>query len=456
MRIPDYLRSTGFRIAIIYAIVFALSVGVLSYANLWSANRELESQLRFQINRESSFLQRTYELRGKQGLVDEVRERSENVRSDDAAYFLLDASGRVIEGNIGVTNLVDGWQELLIPRSPPEKPRQMVALGTKINDILLVVARSTHTLKEVREVLLHSFGWTLVLTLPLALMGAVLVGRATIRRMEQINHATREIMEGNLSRRLDLTGSKGEFDQLAGYINKMLDRIEELMSGVQQATTDIAHDLRTPLSRLRNDLESTRSGSQVAEEFRRGIDRAIEAADNILQIFSALLRIAEIESGTQRSRFTRVDLSGLAQHVCEAYETVAEDKMQRLAAGIEPGIGVLGDRDLLMQLMANLIENAITHCPPRTLIRIDVTRRSGHASLVVTDTGPGIPVAEREKVMRRFYRLERSRTTPGSGLGLPLVRAIATLHEAKLELSDATPGLCVQITFPLRLPPLGT
>jgi signal transduction histidine kinase len=228
----------------------------------------------------------------------------------------------------------------------------------------------------------------------------------------------------------------------------MLDRIQDLMLGLQQVSSDIAHDLRTPLTRLRQSLELARRREHSVEGLHKALDGAIGNADAILETFSALLRIAQIEAGTRRAGFTAVALSELLVGLIEAYQPVADEKRHNLQGQVVPGLFVHGDRELLTQLFANLIENAIGHSPAGAEISVEATSAQGEVLVLVADNGPGIPAEFRRKVLQRFYRLEVSRTTPGSGLGLSLVAAVATLHEAAIDLEDNEPGLKCRLRFP--------
>jgi signal transduction histidine kinase len=245
-------------------------------------------------------------------------------------------------------------------------------------------------------------------------------------------------------------GTGDDLDRLSRTLNRMLDRIAELMESLRHISADIAHDLKTPLSRLRQQLEATQTRAKSVEEHDAAIEAAIAHIDEILTTFSALLRIAQIEAGTRRSGFRELDLSAVFSTVVDAFAPAAEDAGNRIETKIKPAIHVLGDRELLTQMLANLIENAIRHAPAGT--RIDVSLGSDRERIVgtVTDNGPGAPPHERERMFRRFYRLEHSRSTPGSGLGLSLVKAVADLHGIALEVRDAEPGLQIVMRFPER------
>jgi signal transduction histidine kinase len=335
-----------------------------------------------------------------------------------------------------------------IPSPTPGHPaRTVLARGVRLGDALLIVGRSTHTIGEVQKILVDSFIWALALTLPIALLIGLAMSRAALRRVQAVNETAREIMAGNLTRRVPTFQTGDEIDTLARTVNDMLERIEQLMRNLQQVTSDIAHDLRTPIGRLKQRFERARMEPQGPDGIDALVEHAVTDLDQILDTFNAVLRIAEIEAGQRRARFTEVDLSSLAEAVMDLYETGAEDLGQRLLADISPGVAVTGDSDLLSQMIANLVENALRHTPGGTEIRLGVAEHDGHASLVVADNGPGIPASQRDRVTDRFYRLEQSRTTAGSGLGLALVKAIADLHGAALTLADNEPGLRVTVRF---------
>lgn len=285
--------------------------------------------------------------------------------------------------------------------------------------------------KEERDELMagltDTFLWGAGVSILLAVAGGWLTSTAFLRRVERINRTTGRIIEGALHERIEVRGSGDELDRLAERLNTMLDRLQALVESLRQVSSDIAHDLRTPLTRLRQSLESGEN------------ERALAECDQILATFSALLRIAQIEAGTRRAGFKPVDLSALFETIAETYGPVAEDAEHLFSAEISPNIHITGDPQLLTQLLANLVENAIKHTPAGTTIRLHLIERPGGSfEGSVRDDGPGIPSDDRERVFDRFVRLETSRTTPGSGLGLSLARAIAELHGFTLELSDAS------------------
>jgi signal transduction histidine kinase len=452
MPLADYIRSTPFRIATAYVGVFALSVVILFGLVFWLVTDEMKGALRTAIDQDITSLTAVYHDRGAAGLREAVEDRLADSRDNESLYLLQDADGNLISGDGLAGELIVGWQETTATpesgrRDSDGAPEHFLARGIRVNNSLLVVGRRLFGLTEVQEILFRSLIWASGITAMLALTGGIILGHGAVRRIDAINRAFDGIKEGNLGQRVPTRGTRDDLDRLVVNINDMLDRLENLMGNLQQVTNDIAHDLRTPLSRLRQGLEAARRKDSSAMEYEAAIDRAIEQTDTILETFAALLRIAQIESRVRRGRFSRIDLSEISNTIFEAYESVVEGAGQKFRADITPCIDVLGDKDLLTQLLANLIENAMTHCTAGTSIRL--TLANGNApTLAVTDNGPGIPAEERERVLRRFYRLEGHRTTAGSGLGLALVKAIAEMHGATLSLLDNQPGLRIELRFP--------
>src|SRR6185437_11454217 len=295
--------------------------------------------------------------------------------------------------------------------------------------------------------------WAGVLTLGLGLAGGVFMSRNMLRRVEAVSNTTAEIIHGDLGKRVPLSGTGDEFDQLAQNLNQMLDQIERLMAGMRQVTDNIAHDLRTPLSRLRARLEVTLIEKPDQARYADVLRETISEADRLLGTFNALLSIAEAEAGSRRDGFEPVDLSEIARDVAELYEPVADESGLGFEIKIADKILVRGDRHLLSQAIANLLDNALKYTPEGK-VALSVETRAGKARIEVSDTGPGVPPDRRSAVFDRFVRLEGSRSTPGNGLGLSLVRAVARLHDSDIWLEDSVPGsenpgLKVVIEFPL-------
>jgi signal transduction histidine kinase len=269
-----------------------------------------------------------------------------------------------------------------------------------------------------------------------------------MHRIEEINTTCQRIMAGDLAQRIPLTGGDDDFDRLVVILNRMLEQIEELMQGVKQVTNNIAHDLRTPLSRLRRRLDMLRENDDSMKNQAELLDQAIGEADGLLITFKALLRISEVESGSRRGGFKDVDMTSLLQDLKEFYAPLSEEKEQTFIAEVPPSRPIQGDRDLLFQALANVLDNAIKYTPAAGSIRIMLHDQHDQLKIAICDSGPGVPLAAHEKVFERLYRLEVSRSTPGNGLGLSLVAAIVNLHHGRIELTDNRPGLNIAITLP--------
>jgi signal transduction histidine kinase len=320
----------------------------------------------------------------------------------------------------------------------------------------LFVGEQMERLVRTRTRILLSIGWIIGATVLLAIAGGVILSAAFLRRIDAITRTCRAVVAGRFEERIPVHSSQAQLDRLSATINEMLDRIATLLESLRQVSTDIAHDLRTPLTRLRQRLEAARAGPVGAHQYEQVVERALEDCDGILALFSALLRISQIESSMRWPNFSRVDVPALLHQTAECFAPVAEDAQQTLTTDLCAPFAVLGDRALLLQMFSNLVENAIRHAGSGAAIRIDCRVSGGEALVRIGDTGPGIPAGERDKVFGRLYRLERSRSTPGNGVGLALVAAIVKLHHYSIALTDAEPGVCVNIYIPLRALPEGS
>jgi signal transduction histidine kinase len=295
--------------------------------------------------------------------------------------------------------------------------------------------------------------WTVALILAFGLLGGGLMSRNMLARLDSINRTSGEIVAGNLTRRVPVSGAQDEFDVLAENLNRMLDRIERLMKGLREVTDSVAHDLRTPLNRLRQRLEHSQARLGAAGSDTTEIDRAIAETDSLIGTFNALLLIAETDAGTARGAMSPLDLASVAADICELYEPLAEESHVTLTLvapfGLNGGDTVIeGNRSLISQALANLVDNAIKYTPPGGRVTVRPAVGFQGVDLCVADTGPGIPPEERPRVVERFVRLEASRHSPGTGLGLSLVQAVAHFHNAELILEDNEPGLKAILRFP--------
>lgn len=450
------VRSFTFRLALLYATLSLGSVVVLLGFIYWATAGYMDRQIDSTIEAEIRGLAEQYQSRGLAGLRNIIDERVSRDPNGAAVYLLADAAFAPIVGNLSgwprAPTFNDGWTRFRLRDWGSDRSEEHEARARTFllhGELHLLVGRDVRELEATRRLILDALTWGLAITAALALGVGLLVSSRVMGRIEAINQTSREIMDGDLSRRIPMTGSGDDFDRLAANLNRMLERIEELMAAVHQVSDNIAHDLRTPLTRLRTRLEQARNGDpkQSSEEISQEIDQAIGDAEELLSTFNALLRIARIESGSSRTAFAELDLANLVRDVAELYEPVAAEKNQELSLEAQGPVPIQGDRDLLFQALANLVDNAIKHTPPGSRIRLSATRDDGGTRVAVADTGPGIPVDLHEKVFQRFYRTDTSRSTPGTGLGLSLVRAVADLHHARVELRDNTPGLGVSIDF---------
>lgn len=425
-----------------------LLLGAIVY---WITQAALERQFNLRMELEAATV--AAQFRGDLAHFKEVlAERQRSERWGRFNYLLVASNGMPIEGTLRLNPPAEpGWSERILNDEARGEQQELRIFTIKLGDGLrLSVARDLSPIRDVEEAIMEAFGWGFAATLLLGLAGGLFVSSRFLGRVDSMTSAAQAIIDGNMNRRLPVLRTNDDLDFLALTLNRMLDRINELMESIRQVSSDIAHDLRTPLSRLRHRLEAAFSTPHSPAELREAISSAIVDTDDILATFSALLRIAQIEAGTRRAAFATVDLSSLAADVAEAFAPSIQDEGMVLKTSIKEALHIVGDKELLTQLLANILENAIRHTPAGTRIELQLDARGGQVVLLVADNGPGVPAEARSRLFDRFYRLEGSRTTPGSGLGLSLAKAIADLHEAKIELTDNHPGLKVECTFQKR------
>ena len=428
--------------------MFAVSVLVLFGIVVFSATKFIARQIDATVASELAEVQADAAGGGQAALravIDGLTTRSPGI-----FYLLQDPHGAAVAGNMEAIRPEPGLRRLQRVHQPAPRHTEGGIRGQGVilpDGSYLFVGLSDFELAEMQEAIVRAFVLGLIATILLAIGGGLVTSMALLRRVEAISATSRDIMSGDLGRRVPLRGSNDEFDHLAASQNAMLDRIQALMAGLQQVSSDIAHDLRTPLTRLRQRLELARRREATVEGLQAAVDGAIEQSDAILDTFAALLRIAQIEAGTRKSGFSTVNLSAVLTELADVYQVAAEERGQVLRSDVAPGLHVRGDPELLMQLYANLIDNAVRHSPPGTDIRVEAAAELTRIRTYVSDRGPGVPQEYRSKVLQRFYRLEGSRTTLGNGLGLSLVQAVAALHEAALVLEDNQPGLRCVVEF---------
>ncbi|MGD9609138.1 MAG: sensor histidine kinase [Desulfovibrionaceae bacterium] len=447
------LRSSTLRLSMIHMVAFGLSVLVLLWFIYSSTAGFMERQTDETINAEIQGLSEQYSQLGLTGLIRVIKTRVARDKAGQSVYLLTDWKFNPLAGNLSewpkFRDTGSGWSDATLEDTENFEPRRVrMRYFLLPGNFHLVVGRDVSERVKVERLIIDALIWGLAFTVVLGGVGGVLTSRWMLKRIDVINRASREIMNGDLTQRIPQRGTSDEFDRLAENLNAMLDQIVRLMDGVKQVSNNIAHDLRGPLNRIRSGLEMSLLRAHTPEDYRAALEHTIGAIDNLLQTFNAILTIAQAESGARRQDFQDLDVSALAEDVAELYEPLAEEKGLTLAVVPAPGLTVPGNRHLLSQALANLLDNAVKYTPPGGTVTLSLAATPTGAEVAVADTGPGVPADRRDWVLERFTRLETSRNTPGSGLGLSLVAAVAGLHQASLRLEDNAPGLRVVLTFP--------
>jgi signal transduction histidine kinase len=458
VRLAETLRSSTFRFALVAIGLFGVIVlALFSYVYLSTASY-VRSRADRAIATEQTILQRAYDRGGPGDLIAMIRQRIADQHFQNSVYLLTDPSFAPIAGNLKVwpsTLLSEGWQNFRAQEWKPDAANRPLLRGvskTLPGGEHLLVGRDIEDLdafaRDIKAALMSGIG----LVFALAGVAGVMVTRRTVGRIEAINATSRAIMQSGLDKRIPLRGTGDEWDQVAKNLNLMLDRIEILMQEVRQVTDNVAHDLRTPLARMRGRLEKAHHRQRDSEYDQALIDDTIASLDAVLRIFSSITRIAQIEANAQTVAFRTVNIAEVMNEIVELYDAAAEEKGIRLSCVGDERVFVTGDRDLIFDAVANLVDNAIKHGRTAGQVTVEVAEGSDTAAIVsVADDGPGIPAAEYPNVFKRFYRLERSRLAPGNGLGLSLVAAVARLHGARIEMLDNLPGLKVRLLFSANL-----
>lgn len=444
-------------------VVFATSVFMLLAFIYWRTAGFVADQTDQTIEVEITGLAEQYRASGDNGLISVIRERAARDPNGKSIYLFADSDGLKLAGNLSSwpqgVEVENGWINFVLDRQTGWLGDSRLARARVFDvqgGLRLLVGRDVQELMALKQLIERAINWGMAMTLGLALFGGFMMSRSTTRRIEQINHASREIMAGKLSMRIPTRGTDDDFDQLADNLNQMLDRIVYLMEGIRHVSDNIAHDLRTPLARLRTKLENTLDAVAQDETARDAVSSAVAETDQLLHTFNALLRIARLETGGKASVRSPIDIGALLTDAVELYEAVAEEKSQTLLLAVHRQLIIEGDRDLLFQAISNLIDNAIKYTPNGGQIRVSVDLEVDHALLEVADSGIGIPDEEKDKVFQRFYRVAKSRSLPGNGLGLSLVGAVVDMHHGVIELHDhfvgaSQPGLRILIKLPLSL-----
>jgi signal transduction histidine kinase len=446
------IGTASFRLATIYLATFCASIAVLGGVVYFAVGREIVQQIDQRIAQETEGFLSEFRRSGLGRLAQHIHTRQ--VAGDVLEYRLEDSGGRILAGQLPSFSAEDGayhegWTTKLIKiESGADEPEFNLerALVTRLGDgSILVVGDELSGVDEVRRAVLVAFGSALAATIVVGAGGGLLLSAAFLRRIDAMTATAQNIVADDLSRRIPLTKGDADLKRLAAAFNRMLDRISALLEANKHVSSAIAHDLRKPLARVLRALETVRSGPADLAKYEEAVDAASSDINGVLETFSALLRIGQIETGAPRANFENVDLAAIAQEVAEAFQPAAADEGKTLTFELDTQLPMAGDCELLKQLTANLIGNSIRHTPAGSRIEVKSLRDDTGGRLIVADDGPGVPASERDRIFERFYRVDAARATPGDGLGLSLVAAIARLHDVKVFALDNGPGLKIVV-----------
>jgi signal transduction histidine kinase len=447
------LRSSTFKLALISIGVFGAIVIVLFGYVYWSATNFILSRSDSAIEAERATLRNIYDMNGRDGLIQAIERRGRTASFEGGVYILADQSFSPIAGNLKkwpIAKTAGQWVEFKsdVLDQKIDRPLYRATWDTLPDGFHLLVGKDISDLSRFATEIYAALAFAIFLIFVLAAVASVSVTQRTVGRIESINMTSRAIMETGLGRRIPIRGTQDEWDQLAQNLNSMLERIETLMAEVKQVSDNVAHDLRTPLARMRGRLEKASSEKNAPNHDQSLVSETMADLDDVLRMFSSLTRISQIEVANRTAAFRMVNLGEIATEVAELFDAAAEGKGGRVEVFGDQTARISADRDLLFDAISNLVDNAIKHGRAGGLVSIRLDQKDGEVLLSVSDDGPGIPSGEFEHVFKRFYRLERNRGTPGNGLGLSLVAAVARLHGASIKLIDNAPGLRVELSFP--------
>ncbi|HEY4265499.1 MAG TPA: HAMP domain-containing sensor histidine kinase [Micropepsaceae bacterium] len=453
MRTPKILRSQAFRIVAIYLAIFAVSAIALVGFVYWNTALVLDRETDETIEAEITGLVEQYHSLGLPGLTDAIIGRS--IRREQGIYLLANNNRRVIAGSLDgwpqVSPAARGFVEFSYERrigTATELRRARGKVFMLTQGFYLLVARDVEERRVLENLFKTALYWAAGLMVVLGLAGGLVISRNFLARLDIINRTSRQIMGGDLSRRVPVTPADDEFDDLSGNLNRMLDRIERLLHGMREVSDNVAHDLRSPLNRLRNRLELAAMRQAPDSDTARDFDAAVQETDRLIGTFNALLLIAEAEAGSVRETMRDFSLTEILEGVSELYGPLAEENQLRFVVRKAQDAGLVhGNRNLISQALANLVDNAIKYTPAGGTVVVALENQAQGPALVVADNGPGIPTEDRPRITERFVRLESSRNSPGTGLGLSLVAAVARMHEAELTFEDNHPGLRAMLSF---------
>ena len=460
-----FFRTTTFKLTLVYLTVFALFAAFLLAYFAFNTRRLITEQINETVDAEIAGLSEQYRQGGIRRLVVVIDARAR--RPGSSLYLVTTAAGEALAGNVGALapGVLDnpGWTETVYRRLDEAEGAQNHALVRVFQlpgGFRLLVGRDLDERERLYGIVVAAGRWSLAIVVVLGLVGGFFVTRRVLKRVDAMTDTTRTIMAGDLSGRLPVAGSGDEIDRLAENLNVMLERIEALMRGLKEVTDNIAHDLKTPLTRLRNRCEQALRAAHSEAEFRAALEHTIEESDGLIRTFNALLMIARAESGQARGGMTEFDASEIARGVADLYEPLADEKGIALKVEADAPAPFKGNRELISQALANLVDNAIKYAGPKDRaaasakpeVVVQARSEDGRVLLIVADGGPGIAETDRGRVVERFVRLEQSRSQPGSGLGLSLASAVARLHGGELTLADNRPGLRSIIALPREGP----
>lgn len=461
-------RTTAFKLSLAYLVVFALGASLVLGGVAWSVNSLLNAQIGQTVGAEITGLAEQYETGGIRHLVDIIERRTHQPGS--SLYLVTNFAGQTLAGNVSTlpSGVIDhpGLVETPYQRRGDRSANHLALARIFLlpGGFRLLVGRDLEERENLRRVMIHALFMSLIWLILIGLLGGLFFALRVLRRVDAMNATAKTIMAGDLSGRLPVAGTGDELDRLAQNFNAMLERIVELMAGLREVSDNIAHDLRTPLTRLRNQAEDALRFAQTPGQHREALDKIIAEAEGLIGVFNALLMIARAEAGTGREGLVECDASLAMRDVVELYEPAADEAGVSLEVALEPGLQVHASRELLCQALANLLDNALKHgrdraAPEvqpgrsdRALVSVAARRVGDSVELSIADHGPGIPAEHHGRVLERFVRLEEARSRPGSGLGLSLAAAIARLHGGRIRLDDNKPGLRVTLVVPAAPP----
>ncbi len=452
--------TTAFRLTIIYAALFSLFSAVTLGFIYWSLRDEIESQIDARLRLETDFLVNLYNTGALTELIDAIQQRNQ-ADTYGRFYYLESEGSEITDGSeqewplhiksVRTHSTMPMGEVVDLPADSPRKLLPVRVAQTQFSDGLKLTIG--HEISDEKALLDYTFALVVgatIITLIFAVLGGIWMSLSVLKRIASVNKTAGEIMNGAFSRRIPVTERRDEFDAIAVKINQMLTRIEDLMVSMQQVTNNVAHDLRSPLTRLRNRLEVTLLEDRSDDEYRNTIESSISEADGMIHTFNAMLSIARLEAGLDKTEWEYVRMGDLASELAELYSAVSEEAELHFEERIMSNPIFYGNRHLLAQAITNLLDNAIKYTRVNGLVGLYVSGDDNEFTITIRDNGPGIPRHERDRVLQRFVRLENERKSPGNGLGLSLVQAVARMHGAELRLTDNHPGLIATLGFRSR------